>query len=82
MIPYSFNNLHNREKGGALDKKLRPLDIVFADRLVQHDMDTSPLGDPVGLISNINRVYFETDTRALTLLESAAAELDTVLIYI
>lgn len=76
IIKYQPSLIVNSGVGGALDKKLRPLDIVFADRLVQHDMDTSPLGDPVGLISNINRVYFETDTRALTLLESAAAELD------
>jgi adenosylhomocysteine nucleosidase len=60
---------------GALEKSLRPLDIVFADKLVQHDMDTSPIGDPVGLISGINRVYFETDKRALDVLTAAAEEL-------
>ena len=65
----------NTGVGGALDKSLRPLDIVFAEKLVQHDMDTSPIGDPVGLISGINRVYFETDKRALQVLSTAAEEL-------
>ena len=63
----------NTGVGGALDKSLRPLDIVIADKLVQHDMDTSPLGDPPGLISGINKVYFECDRRAREILFSVAA---------
>ncbi len=76
IIKYSPKLIVNTGVGGALDKTLRPLDIVFADKLVQHDMDTSPLGDPVGLISGINRVYFETDARARELLEKTAHSLD------
>ena len=76
IIKYSPSLIVNSGVGGALDKSLRPLDIVFADKLVQHDMDTSPLGDPVGLISGINRVYFETDKRAREILEKSARELD------
>lgn len=36
-------------------------DIVIASAVVQHDMDTSALGDPLGLISGINKVFFKTD---------------------
>lgn len=75
IIRYSPDLVVNSGVGGALDKSLRPLDIVFADKLVQHDMDTSAIGDPVGLISGINRVYFETDERARRILERAAGEL-------
>ena len=75
IIKYAPALVVNTGVGGALDKSLRPLDIVFAEKLVQHDMDTSPIGDPVGLISGINRVYFETDKRALQVLSTAAAEL-------
>ena len=32
-------------------------DVVIADNVVQHDMDTTPLGDPKGLISGINLVH-------------------------
>lgn len=74
IIKYSPELIVNSGVGGALDKSLRPLDIVFADKLVQHDMDTSPIGDPIGLISGINRVYFETDERAREILTEAAKE--------
>ena len=72
IIKYDPALIVNTGVAGAVEKSLRPLDIVFADKLVQHDMDTSPLGDPVGLISGINRVYFETDRRALEVLSSSA----------
>lgn len=75
IIKYSPNLIINSGVGGALDKALRPLDIVFADKLVQHDMDTSAIGDPVGLVSGINMVYFETDNRAREILESAAKKI-------
>lgn len=76
IIKYAPSLIVNSGVGGALDKSLRPLDIVFADKLVQHDMDTSGIGDPVGLISGINRVYFETDDRARRILEESARSLD------
>ena len=72
IIKYAPRLLVNSGVGGALDKSLRPLDIVFADKLVQHDMDTSPLGDPVGLISGINKVYFDADARAVEILADTA----------
>ncbi len=34
--------------------------VVVADELVQHDVDTSAVGDPVGLVSTVNRVTFPT----------------------
>ena len=35
--------------------------VVLADSFVQHDVDTSAIGDPVGLVSTVNRVEFPTD---------------------
>ena len=35
--------------------------VVLADSFVQHDVDTSPMGDPVGLVSTVNRLDFPTD---------------------
>lgn len=32
-------------------------DIVIGKDVVQHDMDTSPIGDPIGMISGINLVH-------------------------
>ena len=39
--------------------------LVLADRFMQHDMDTSGIGDPVGLISTVNRMDFPTARQAL-----------------
>ena len=67
--------LVNTGVGGALAGGLKTADIVIADRLVQHDMDTSAIGDPVGLVSGINKVYFETDKRAVEVLSEGARAL-------
>lgn len=75
IISFAPALIVNTGVGGALDSRLRPLDIVFADRLVQHDMDTSAIGDPVGLVSGINKVYFDADARAIELLSGAAERL-------
>ena len=48
-------------------------DIVAAENAVQHDADTSPLGDPVGYVSGLPDVYIPAD-RTLSGLISRAAE--------
>lgn len=75
ILRFSPSLIVNTGVGGAVSGELRPLDIVFATRLCQHDMDTSPLGDPKGLISGIDRIYFDTDKRAQNVLSSAAVDL-------
>ena len=34
--------------------------VVVAERFLQHDVDTSPIGDPVGLVSTVNTLHFPT----------------------
>lgn len=72
ILMYSPSLLVNTGVGGALRDGLRPCDVVVADSLVQHDMDTSPIGDPKGLISGINVIYFETDQRARDIILASA----------
>lgn len=74
IIKYSPRLIINTGVGGALAKGLNTTDVVIADKLVQHDMDTSPLGDPQGLISGINKIYFDADARAVSLLLEIAKE--------
>ncbi|MBR2132415.1 MAG: 5'-methylthioadenosine/S-adenosylhomocysteine nucleosidase [Oscillospiraceae bacterium] len=40
--------------------------VILADCFVQHDVDTSPMGDPVGMVSTVNRIEFPTDDLPLT----------------
>ena len=75
IVRYSPRLVINTGVGGAISPSLRPLDVVIADRLCQHDMDTSPLGDPKGMISGIDTIYFETDRRAREILLSAAIDM-------
>ena len=41
------------------------LETVIATATCQHDSDTTALGDPIGLVSTVNKIYFPTDA-ALT----------------
>lgn len=65
----------NTGVGGGIKHGLSVADIVVSEKLVQHDMDTSPLGDPKGLVSGINMIYFEADRRAVETVLGAARTL-------
>ena len=56
ILKYKPDLIVNTGVAGGLAEGLSILDIVVCESCVQHDMDTSPLGDPVGLISGINIV--------------------------
>lgn len=75
IVRFSPKLLVNTGVGGAIAEGLETGDIVIADKALQHDMDTSALGDDPGLISGINKIYFESDKRALSLLSEAASAL-------
>ena len=75
IIRYSPKLLINTGVGGAIASGISTGDVVIADSLVQHDMDTSAIGDPVGLVSGINKIYFEADERAAKILLSTAEKL-------
>ena len=61
IIEFSPDRIINTGVAGAVSNTVNKLDTVVGTALVQHDMDTTPLGDEPGLISGINKVYFETD---------------------
>lgn len=73
ILHYAPSLIINSGVAGTLTPALSIGDIAIAGSLVQHDMDTSPIGDPVGLISGINKIYFEADTAAVAAFERAAA---------
>lgn len=49
---------------GSLSETLDVTDVVAATSVVQHDMDTSPLGDKKGMISGINVINIDCDSEA------------------
>lgn len=72
ILTYSPDFIINIGVGGTLTDKLTIGDIAISSNVVQHDMDTSPLGDPVGLVSGINTVYFPAESWLINGLLSAA----------
>ena len=76
ILRFAPDMILNTGVGGALNPDLKIGDLLVATRTVQHDMDTSALGDPVGLVSGINQIYFPCDERAVTSIVAAAKSLD------
>ena len=75
ILHFGVTHLINTGVGGALSQNLTTRDVAIADGVVQHDMDTSPIGDPVGLISGINKVVLPTSYLMRKAAVTAAAEL-------
>lgn len=61
ILKFNVDMLVNIGVAGTLTRDLEVLDVALAGKVLQHDIDTSPLGDPVGLISGINTIFIPTD---------------------
>ncbi len=75
IIRFAPDCIINTGVAGALNPDLRIGDIVIGEKTVQHDMDTSPIGDPVGLVSGINVVFFESNKTVTEAIRKSAEEL-------
>lgn len=62
--------------GGSLSKNLNIADVGIGRAVVQHDLDTTGLGDPVGMVSGLNIVELPCDETVVAALEQAAASID------
>lgn len=76
ILRYQPDCIINTGVAGALAPELHLLNVVIGEDVVQHDMDTSPIGDPVGLISGINKIELPADARLNAAFEKAAADLE------
>jgi len=75
ILRYAPAAIVNSGVAGTLSEHLSIGQVAIAEQVVQHDMDTSPIGDPVGLISGINEVFLPTDPRVTNRLAACVAEL-------
>ncbi len=60
-LHFGVDHVINIGVAGSLVPTLKVLDVAVAESAVQHDMNTSAIGDPIGLISGINVINFEAD---------------------
>ncbi|MBQ7821700.1 MAG: 5'-methylthioadenosine/adenosylhomocysteine nucleosidase, partial [Clostridia bacterium] len=74
ILKYGVDVIINTGVAGGLHPELKICDAVIAERVVQHDMDTSPLGDPIGLLSGINVVYIDCDGGIVSALEKSLGD--------
>ncbi len=74
ILEFEPDFIINSGVAGGLESTLKVCDVVVASAVIQHDMDTSPLGDPVGFISGINIVDIPTDTQLSQKLADASSE--------
>ena len=72
IVKYAPSLIINSGVAGGLSPKLKICDVALATALVQHDMDTSALGDPKGLISGINIIELPCDTKTVAALGKCA----------
>ncbi len=77
ILKYNPDVIINTGVAGTLTDELSIGDIAIADSVVQHDMDTSPLGDPVGLLSGINIVKIPADKNTLEKIKACIKNTNT-----
>lgn len=63
ILTYKPDCVINTGVGGALSRELHVFDVVACDGAIQHDVDTTALGDEPGFVSTVNLVKFLTDAR-------------------
>lgn len=74
ILRYGVDFVINTGVGGSLNESLKIGDILVAEKVCQHDMDTSPIGDPKGLLSGINKIYLSCDAEWAEKITEAAGK--------
>ena len=72
----NLDGIINSGVAGTLTSELGIMDVAISKNVVQHDMDTSAIGDPKGLISGINVIYMDANENVVNSLKSACDEIE------
>ncbi len=75
IITYKPDIIINTGVAGSLSAQLAIGDIVIATDVCQHDFDTSPVGDPLGLIPEVNKIKIPADKSAVDKLSKVISTL-------
>lgn len=66
ILHFAPSLILNTGVAGAIAEELSLLDVVIAEKTVQHDVDTTAVGDPLGMISGINKVFIPCHYAAIS----------------
>jgi len=78
IMKYKPEYIINMGVAGSVSKKVNIRDIVIADYVVQHDIDTTPFGDPYGLIPKINIVQVPCSEKLNKLILAGSDDSDNI----
>lgn len=81
ILKYDVDTVINIGVAGGIADTLKIGDIVVADRVCEHDMDTTPLGDPAGFITGLDRVYMDCDKKVSDIIMECTNELGYNSVY-
>ena len=73
ILKFGVKAIINSGVAGTLTSELHIGDVAISTACVQHDMDTSPVGDPFGLLSGINVVELPADQTIVGQLDQVCA---------
>lgn len=78
ILEYNPSYIINVGVAGGLAPELGIGDIAVAENVVEHDMDTSPIGDVPGYISGINIVRIPCDSWLSEMMCKASSHIDGI----
>ncbi len=76
ILKYKPDAIINTGVAGSLSSDLDIADLVISDNVVQHDMDTSGMGDPVGFISGVDLINIPCSKNLVKKIESSAKTIE------
>jgi len=76
LLHFQPHGVINMGVAGGWPSAVQLLDTVVADLLVQHDADTTALGDPLGYVHVLDRVEMRADEAMVSRLKQSCKALD------
>ncbi len=81
ILKYSPKIIINTGVAAGISGGVKIGDVVIGEAVIQHDMDTSPLGDPIGMISGINIVEIPCSSSVVKKLRESANSIKDLNVY-
>lgn len=74
---FNVDKIINVGVAGGIPAEIMPGDVVIAENLLQHDMDTSKFGDKIGQIPRLDTYDFKCDSELVNMARNASESMKT-----